>query len=227
MFSSALDRSLGKTHVLNMFNSTRDSDRYARAIGRIVFGTVMLVGAAIVVQRSVTMAHPQVGKVIAATWLVAVFCGWSIRHVSVIWTEGKPVDDIFTLSYAVPTTGVALLMPLSLHLVVASAIGETAAGFDTWAKLGLIVAGTAHIAFAICTTSRAVALAQGRIATSTRQIFVYTLVVSAIPFGLLLMIPPLVVGLTGLVMLPVIDYMPTMIERERGPAHPLPQAIVV
>jgi hypothetical protein len=225
MFSFDLDPHPAKTHVLNMFNSTTN-ERYARAVGRIAFGTVMLAGAAILVQRAIAMDAPAAGKVIAATWIVAGFCGWVSRQVTAPFSEHARVEDIFTLSYAVPAFGLALMLPLSIHLVVAGAFG-LATEFDGWVRLSLVITGAAHVAFAGLVAWRAVQLARGQIAISTKRIYVTTLIVSSIPFALILFIPPLLVGLTGLVIVPLTDRMPALIDRERGIAPPLPKAVVV
>lgn len=210
-----------------MFNSTNEpAERYARAVGRIVFGAVLLVGVAILVQRVISVPDPAVASTIIATWIVAAFCGWATRQVTAPFAEHANAGDIFTLSYAVPTLGLALLLPLSLHLVVAFPL-SLANKFDDWVRLSMFITGAAHVVFAMMVTRRAIQLAQGRIAVSTRRIFVTTLVVSSIPFALIFFIPPLLVGFTGLALVPFMDRMEGMIERERGEQAPLPMAIVV
>lgn len=202
-------------------------ERYARAIGRIVFGAVMLAGVAVLLQRLFEMRHPETNKVIAATWIIALFCGFVARHVAVIFGDRKSLQRIFVLSYAVPALGIALLLPLSLHLIVALALG-VAGDFDVWVQMSLHFAGPAHIAFAFLATRRAVRIAQGRDAQHARDVFVATLLVASIPFALILL-PPLIVAATGLPILPLLERMRPLIERERdlGVAAPLPIAVVV
>ena len=206
-----------------MFNSRMEpGDRFARAFGRIAFGTVLIVGTGILVQRLLTMPNnAQAAKIIGATWLVALFCGWSVRQAAIVFCEHADVKDIFTLSYAVPVFGLALLLPLSIHVVAALALG-CVASFDAWARVSIYLAGAAHVGFAILATLRAVQLARGQIAISARTVFTRTLAVSAIPF----VVPSLVVGFTGLFLLPLLDRMEPIIERERD-EHTLPVAVVV
>lgn len=205
-----------------MFNSSESNDaveRHARAVGRIVFGVVTIVGAAILVDRLIHRPEPHAVKVLGATWTVAFVAGWIVQQLEL--ATKRAGSDLLAASFAVPAVGVALLLPLTLHLPVALALGVGVAGFDKWAQLSLYVTAPAHLTFAFLAALRAIRLAQGRPAVSTRRIYVTTLIVSAIPF----VIPPLLVGFTGLAIIPLLDHMARMIERELTP--PLPTAIVV
>ncbi|MBA3503330.1 MAG: hypothetical protein M4D80_28760 [Myxococcota bacterium] len=210
-----------------MFKSrNEETERYARAVGRIVFGAVLLVGVAILVQRVISVRDPQAAKIIVATWIVAGFCGWASRQVTAPFAERANVHEIFTLSYAVPALGLALMLPISLHLVVAVPLG-LAGELDDWVRLSLFITAATHVVFATMVTRRAIQLAQGRIAVSTRRIYTTTLVVSCIPFAVIFFIPPLLVGFTGLALVPLMDRMEGMIDRERSERAPLPMAILV
>ena len=201
------------------------TERYARAIGRLAFGAVMLAGVAVLLQRLVELRDVQTNKVIATTWIVAVFCGFVFRHVAVVFADRKSLDRIFVLSYAVPTLGVALLLPLSLHLIVALAIGHVG-DFDTWTRMSIWFAGPAHLAFAFLATRRAVRIAQGKPAQGARDVFVETVMIASLPYALLV-VPPLIVAATGIPIIPLLDRMRPLIERERSSAAPLPVAVVV
>ena len=203
-------------------------DRYARAIGRIVFGAVMFAGVAVMLQRTLELEHAEAGKVIAGTWLVALFCGFVARHVAVVFADRKRLERIFALSYAVPAAGTALLLPLTLHLIVALALGYSASEFDFWVKLSLYVAAPAHLAFAFLAARRALRIAQGRPAQRARDVYGATVIVAALPF-IVLVLPVLIVAATGIPIMPLLERMRPLIERERdlGVDVQLPVAVVV
>ena len=201
--------------------SNEPAERYARAVGRIVFGAVALLGAAIFVERILHLRDPHAAKVLGATWTLAFVAGWVARQLVAALAKRDDAGDLLAVSFAVPAVGVALLLPLTLHLPVALALGVGVDAFDTWAELSLYVTAPAHLTFAFLAALRATRLAQGRPAISTRRIYTITLIVSAIPF----FISSLLVGFTGLAIIPLLDHMPRMIERELTP--PLPTAIVL
>jgi hypothetical protein len=76
---------------------------------------------------------------------------------------------------------------------------------------------------------RASQLAHGKRAWSPLTIYTVTLIVSCVPFIVLLAIPPLLVALTGLPFQPILRAMEPIAARERdelaGAAHELPFAI--
>ena len=226
-FSSGLDDAASRAHVLNMFNSTEEANtRYARAAGRIVFGVVLILGAATFVERLMRMEQPAAAKTLAIVWLAACFAGWLFSQLAAVTKQHVETEQIFTASYVLPAIGVALMLPLTLHIPVALAVGVDMHAFDDWARLSMFITGPAHVIFAILVARRAGQLAKGRPAISTARIFITTLVVSSIPFAVIMFIPPLVVGLTGVAILPLLQRMPAIIERERG-TYELPTAIVV
>ena len=197
------------------------ADRWPRAVGRLAFGTGMLAGTAILLHRLFTVQEAMVGRVIVLTWLLSAVAGWIAHQLAHEFPGGS---RIFVLSYAVPTLGLASLLPLSIHLAGAHALGF-AADFDTYVRASLFWVGAAHVAFAILATKRAAQLAQGRVAISTRRVFAITLVVSCSP-GVLILMPPVLVGVTCLVLVPLLDRMERVIARERDVGF-LPMVIVV
>jgi hypothetical protein len=207
-----------------MFNS--DETRYSRAVGRIVFGVVMILGAATFVERLLRMREAHAAKTLAIIWIAALFAGWLFAQLASVTARRVDVADIFTLSWVLPTLGVALLVPLTLHIPFALALGSNLSAFDDWARLSLVFAGPPHVVFAFLAAVRAARLAQGQPAMSATRIYIITLVAAAVPFGFLFLIPPLLVGLTGFAILPFLARLQGLIERERGTTE-LPQAIVL
>lgn len=207
-----------------MFNS--EETRYSRAVARIVFGVVMILGAAAFVERLLRVPETHAAKTLAIIWIAALFSGWLFAQLASVTARRIDVENIFTLSWVLPTLGVALLVPLTLHVPFALALGGNLSSFDDWARISLAITGPAHVAFAFLAALRAARLAQGRPAISAKRIYILTLVVASIPFALLFFIPPLLVGLTGLPILPFLVRLHGSIERERGTTE-LPQAIVL
>jgi hypothetical protein len=90
--------------------------------------------------------------------------------------------------------------------------------------MSLFVGGTSHIALVIFAVRRANQLAEGRRAMSPEKIYTSVIAISCIPFAVLFMIPPIVVGLTGLAILPLLIRMERWIESERVPELPTAMA---
>jgi hypothetical protein len=188
----------------------------ARAVGRTVFGATLLTGTAVLVARLLTMRVPGAFETIALTWLAAIALGLAAKRLAK--NSAPQVRDPvrrFDASFALPAAGIALVLPLTIHVVVASAIGVTARDFDDWARVSVAITGFAHITFALLAAIRANQLATERIAIGSWRIYFLTVFVSCIPFGVLFMIPPLVVGVTGLAIVPMLERMPRWIARDR------------
>lgn len=206
-----------------MFNS---QIAYGRAVGRIVFGVVLILGTAMFVERVLRVPQSHAARTLAIVWLAAFFAGWLFAQLAAITARRQDVTEIFTLSWVLPVFGAALLLPLTLHVPVSLALGVEPRGFDSWARISLFVTAPAHLVFALLATVRAARIAQDRPAMSATRVYVITLVASAIPYAVLFFIPPILVGLTGFALLPLVARMKEMIERERGTTA-LPRAIVV
>jgi hypothetical protein len=196
-------------------------DRFPRAAGRLVFGAIMVAGTLVLLQRMFTYRESGAARVIVTTWLVAAAGGW-VAHELAHVCRPRRVERIFVLSYALPTLGIACLLPLSIQLPVVHALGLDD-GLDTWALI--LWANTAQIAFAWLSTLRAVQLARGDVAITTHRIGVVVMLAASIP-GALLIFPPLVAFVLGLFIVPLLRRMERIITRERDLGD-LPMAIVV
>ena len=201
----------------------KTDDRGARSVARLVFGAVVLGGAWLLVQRRLDHVPLHAAKLLAGTWSVAFVAAWVTRQ---LVSAARPeTRDLGAISYVVPAFGIALLLPLTIHLPLALALGATAESFDNWAELALWITPAAHAAFAGMAATRAYQIAKGRPALATRTIFVATIIVSGVPFAFLMFIPPVLVGFTGIPIMLLLQRMPKWIERENE--APLPTAIVV
>src|SRR5690349_11715443 len=61
-------------------------------------------------------------------------------------------DALLAASLAIPAAGLALMLPLSLHMIVMK--GD----FDSWVRMSVTVVGLAHVVFAVLFAARAVGL---------------------------------------------------------------------
>ncbi len=178
-----------------------------------MFGAVLIAGAVVLVDRLLAPENPHAGIALLGTWTIAILAGLAAMAA----IRGEPAsgdtERIFVASFVVPTIGVALLLPLTLHLPIV-ALGWGVDAFDDWAALSLMITGPAHVVFAWLAATRAKQLARGELAITPTKIFAITIAASAIPFAVLYMIPPILVGVTGLPILVLLDRMERLVARE-------------
>src|SRR5258708_1386915 len=163
----------------------------ARRVGRIAFGVVVLAGVArltTVASRASLTSHatPRIdaASTIALTWLCALAAGAIARTIAARVRWSRDADSLFAPSVVVPTLGVALLLPITLHLPIAL-LATDAPSFDVWVMASLWITGLTHLVFAILCARRGYHLVAGKPAMSPRKIYVITLVTSCVPFSLL------------------------------------------
>ena len=209
----------------------------ARRLGRIVFGGLLLAGAAYLVvallARQGCWHHSpslHAAQILPVTWLAALAGGALVRAIALRVPLRLAPDAWFVESAMAPAVGVALLLPLTLHMPIALLAGGSGA-FDQWVVMSAVITGLAHVVFALMVARRAYQLALGRPAWSARRIVLMTTLISCVPFVLLMMIPPLLVLITALACVPLLRAMEPLIERERleiaAAPHPLPPAFAV
>ena len=225
---------------------------FARRIGRLAFGIALLVGVGVLATAVWRGSGDRFGddfgrfdaapldaaRIIAMTWFAAIAAGlaaWVIAARVVRWSIAPRLmrrsidgDALFAESLMVPAAGIALLLPITLHLPVALLVSD-AEGFAFWVKASLWITGIAHLVFAGMVAMRARQLVAGRPAIAPRKIYVVTVVTSCVPFIVLWAIPPVLVAITALPFLPILGAMERIVERERcelaGAPHPLPRAV--
>jgi hypothetical protein len=221
------------------------SDVVARRVGRIAFGWVLIAGFAILaapacwdaldVLAGTASRCPHVShaaRTIALTWLAAVVVGSVASRIAARIARSRPPAWLFVRSLTVPTFGIALLSPLTLHALLVLPFGTYGGavweGFDGWVSLSLFITGVAHLVFAGACANRVVAVAAGRPARSPRSVVGITVITSCLPFVLLLGIPPALVALTALPLVRLLPALDRLVERERRELTraALPRAIV-
>ncbi|HSS01242.1 MAG TPA: hypothetical protein VLM79_29490 [Kofleriaceae bacterium] len=220
-----------------------DNDFVARRIGRIAFGGALIAGFAVLVAPACWDAYDMLAGIaacdphlshaawtIALTWLGAALVGSAASRIAARLSLSRPPDWQFARSLRVPTLGIALLSPLTLHALVWVPLGMLSREvmlFDYWAIMSIWITGVAHLVFAAACARRVSRLAAGESARSLGSVIAITVVVSSVPFVLLLAIPPILVAFTAMLLLPLLRAIDRLVERERKELAiaPLPHAI--
>jgi hypothetical protein len=180
----------------------------------LAFGVVMIVGALLLIDTSLGDGHPRFGswyppppgqhhwhawQLICGTWIVATMT-------ALVGLLIPDRDDRFRVaSYVVPSIGVALLLPLTIHMPIALGMSGVEA-FDEWCLYSVIFAGAAHIAFALMAGARAKAIVEGREPLAVHTLYGVTVAMACVP-GLLVVLPILIVAATGIPILPLLYLM--------------------
>jgi hypothetical protein len=209
----------------------------ARRLARIAFGVVLIAGVAALTTaawaggpRLRGHGAPSSAQIISFTWLAALLLGAVVQFAAARVRWSCEPEALFGPSLIVPTAGIALLAPITLHMPIALLITDSR-GFDQWVEASLWVTALAHIAFAATSVRRAHQLVTGRPAMSPTRIYVITVLVSCVPFIVLWGIPPVLVGLTAAPLMPLLLRMERIVDRERTEiaaiTRSLPRAIAV
>jgi hypothetical protein len=192
-----------------------------KRVGRIAAGAVLIAGAALLVHRLVSDTEPRSQWLIPAAWGAAIatyfVAGWigsrrTLDH----------ADELAVPGLVVPSVGAALLLPLTLHLVVAAAISYPLREFDGWVMASVIFTGPTHLVLALLVGARARQLATAVPAISPARIYAICVGVSCLPFAVIVL-PPLVVALTGLPMAALMAWMGPLAARDR--LHAMVEAV--
>jgi hypothetical protein len=198
----------------------------ARRVGRIAFGVVLLAG----VVHLILAGGFSAARIIELTWLAAGLVGVVAWRVASRVRFAPNPERLFAGSLMVPAAGIALLLPITLHMPVILVIRDSAA-FDVWVLASMWITGLAHVVFAFTSALRGRQLVAGRPTWSPRAIYVATVVTSCVPFAVLYAIPPAIVALTALPFVPLLRAMAWVVTRERqeiaDAAHALPRAVVI
>lgn len=199
------------------------SDAMSRRAARTQLGVVLIAGAAVLWSRAIALdldrSDPPIhaATIVVATWIVALLAAGlgslAGRRPGAAWGLAP--------SLYLPGVGLALVLPLTIHLPVVLLLGGN---FDLWCGLSAPITGIAHVALALLVASRACALADGRPTRSPVSIYTIVLAISCVPFVVLWAIPPILVSLTGLPFLPILRAMETIAARDRTEPVELPAA---
>jgi hypothetical protein len=198
-----------------------------RRAGRIAFGAVLIAGAALLVHRLTSADYPQAAQVLLGAWSFA-FAAYAIAGRLGSRRELDHVGELEAPGLVVPTVGVALLLPLTMHLPFAVGMSHDLKAFDNWAQLSLVITGPTHVVLAMLGGIRARQLAHGPASLTPAWIYGICVAVSCLPFAIFVL-PPLLVAVTGLPLAALMSWTASLAAHERrlAPSQTLPRAIAV
>ncbi|MBX3228688.1 MAG: hypothetical protein KIT84_08550 [Labilithrix sp.] len=130
-------------------------------------------------------------------------------------------------SVGLPIAGVSFLYPLSSHWLFTQLLGggESAGDFSQWIRVSLAIVGHAHIALAICgflfakrlRSLTLEGLIDLKIHREWLKAWMITIGISCLPGILLILVPPILVAITGITFIPVLWYvLHSAVVRERS-----------
>jgi hypothetical protein len=223
--SRALRDVVAKAARVMLAGRRRDVVAYRAA--RVVFGVALLIGAGWLVTLAVRAEHGDLARGLAEAigeiWLAAIVAGLATHAVVRSFPRNHEGTSLLHASFVVPTAGIALLLPLTLHLLVACVVGlvHNPHDFDVWAGLSVVFTGPAHLVFAILATLRASALVRGRQPVSVKKIFWLTVLAGMLPMPI---VPSLFIAMTAIPIVPLLHLMTRLADRARAHPEPLPLA---
>lgn len=222
--------------MIDVRRSSSSTAIFARRAGRIVASVVLLAGVVAVVAAAWSAfdrppPELHIAELIGFTWLAAVVLGAAAHGLVILVRPAWRPEALLAESWLLPAGALALLLPITLHLLVAVALGSAGSEFDRWVRGSMIITGMAHLLFAVLCMLRAHQLLRREPAIAPGNIFGAVVATSCVPFVVLFAVPPVLVALTGLPILPLLRAMAPRIERERAELaampHLLPRAAVV
>jgi hypothetical protein len=204
---------------------------FARRLGRLTFGAVLVAGVAMLTSAAwVGRPHglggdwPSGARILVVTWLAALLAGGAVQLIAARVRWSVDSETLFAESVMLPTAGIALLLPITLHMPIALLVSDSR-GFDFWIEASLWITGVAHIVFTALCVQRARRLVMGKPARPPRTIYIVTVLTSCVPFVVLWAIPPLLVAFTALPFVPLLHYQEKLVDRERAALASITQAL--
>jgi len=183
----------------------------ARRHARIWSGGVLLFGA-VVLYLGATLVAPI--SIIGGIWLAA-----ATAHVLARRVHPRAVDPakLAAASVAVPALGILAVLPLTLHLVLFAATGESA-GVEWWVMASLFFTAITTIVTGVLITLRARRLANGTPvgrALSPWGIYGFGVLAACLP-GIAFLFPVAIVAVTGLAVVPFLEAMESVLRKDRA-----------
>jgi hypothetical protein len=211
MFRSGLVRGSERIHVLNMFET---DTVMARRIARTWSGGVLLLGALMLFVRATYGSDEGLdpAAIILGTWFLAFI---THRFAMTCRPRRWPANTLARASLIVPSLGVLALLPLTIHLPF-FALADSLDSFTEWVALSALFTAPTTITAGILISVRASHLAEGRPATGVLSpAGIYLIGIAATGPFLLLVLPGILIALTGLPFLALMEYQAKIVERER------------
>jgi len=208
-----------------MFRTDQVTEVVAHRAGRIAFGGVLIAGAALLVNRRVLPLEVPAAPVMVVSWMAAFLAAALARRQA--RQSPHSAGALFKASIVVPSIGIALMLPLLIHMPFAIAMSGVA-GFDSWVTFSCFFAGPAHLALAFVVAHRGARLVDGKRALTSGRVFLIVTLVACVPF-VVFVVPPLIVVATGIPFIPLLRYQERLVAREHevlGAELTTPRAIV-
>ncbi|MDP2339447.1 MAG: hypothetical protein Q8O67_00705 [Deltaproteobacteria bacterium] len=181
-----------------------------RRVGRVMFGSALVLGALVLVAAAATYSKYQAVTaaptplIFATTWLGALvaYVVGRIGGAAFVKVRGLPLQDSLLFpSLALPLVGMSLVAPLTLHAII-SLFLDDATGFEEWTRMALLVVGHVHVALALMCARAAWRMSRGEQHISGVKILFITVGIACVPGVVLLALPPVIVLATGVVFVP-------------------------
>jgi hypothetical protein len=208
---------------LNVFKS---NDVIPYRAGRVGFGAALIGGAVLLASRAPAGLdhHGRGGQVhawdiVVGIWVTAFTALLLVPALASLLRRSRNSDALRVAALTVPSVGLALMLPITIHMLFVLPSGEAA--FDEWTWLSAVFVGHVHVVFALLVWARARSLASGiRKPVSVKLIYLLTCVAALIPF----VIPVVFVAVTGLPLIPLLRYMETVAAEDREASRDIPYA---
>ena len=191
----------------------------ARRAARIAFGLVLIAGAAVLVATWSfdDPIRPSPALVLVASWCAAFGVAAAVHAIVARAPVVRESARLVDASVVVPTVGIALLLPLTLHLVVWVVLAwldhePRLDSFDRWAAISIALVGHTHVVLALLAGFRASQLVKGRRPIRICTIYLTCVVISLVPF----IVPAVVVAVTGLPFIPLLQAQARIAAAERA-----------
>lgn len=194
----------------------RTVDRRVRAwrAARIAAGVGLVTGGLSLPVVALLDFPLSAATMLSASWLMSGVA--AVVAFAVSWMvplAGRIGDRLLLASWAWPLAGLAVVLPLSLHSLF---IFTTNAGeLNGWVGMSWAIVGHCHLALAGMAIRRVERLVHGERPLSAPAIYGITVGLAMVPGAIFLLIPPVLVALTGLPFLFLLWLPEVMIRRER------------
>jgi hypothetical protein len=182
-----------------------DYDIHGRRAARMAAGSA-LIGGALMLIASTVSPELRAFDVIASSWAAAlalyVVARLAVPHLARVlgWRRTHAGDAAAIPSWTIPLAGFTLIAPLSLHAIVGFINGDNR-DFEEWCGMSFIIVGHVHVLLAVMIGLHFTRRWNGEKAWPLGRIWLASIGAACVPGALLLLIPPLLVGVTALPML--------------------------
>lgn len=193
-----------------------DARLFARRAARIALGIVLGVGGVALPLNALAGEVVSSFVLLAGTWLAAALVPvlvWGVARASG-GLAGRLGDRFLLASLAWPLAGLAIALPLSLHSVFL--LTDPNAKLGEWIVMSWAIVGHVHLALAGMAAWRMKRLVAGERGLSAAGIYGITVAIAMVPGAIFLLIPPMLVAVTGLPFLFLLWLPERLIAHERA-----------